>query len=497
MIKPTFTASHLKSKVDVTSPERLKIHTLTVSDVLENHLKLLDQSGMEGNAFFVADLGEIYRKHLQWTALMPRIKPYYATKCNPDPLVLRLLASLGVGFDCATKGEIKSVLKAGADPSSIVYAHPCKQNSFLSYANDKGVRMLTFDNIDELYKIRRLHPQAQCILRICVDDTNSQVRLGLKFGASVDEVGALLTKAVELDLDVIGVSFHVGSVCLSAEAFRDALVLARSVFIQAKVDHGFDFKLLDVGGGFVGENNILVGTRSTFEEMAIVLTETVDLLFEPDVRVIAEPGRYYVSSAFTLAVQVIGRRRIVHELKSDPKNTTTLLHPELVPDPDARTSSVDPGYMYYINDGIFGSFATLQYFPRDCNPKTLCQAGNFTYQQKEHQQQRGQQHNQRPSLREPPRLGKHTKAVVWGPTCASVDLITMEAYMPILENGDWVYFEDMGAYTTATASVFNGIPMNDVLYTTTERAVTKYLQDTVTSHDGYLSVANYLSYLGT
>ncbi|KAF9902291.1 hypothetical protein EC991_005058 [Linnemannia zychae] len=361
MLKLTSSASQPKSKVDVKSPERLKIQTLPVSDVLETHLRLLEQPGMERNAFFVADLGEVYRKHIQWTTLMPRIKPFYAAKCNPDPLVLRLLASLGVGFDCATKSEIESVLKAGADPSSIVYAHPCKQSSFLSYANDKGVHMMTFDNIDELYKIRKLHPQAHCILRICVDDTNSQVRLGLKFGASVDDVGALLTKALELDLDVIGVSFHVGSVCLSAAAFRDALVLARSVFIQAKVDHGFDFKLLDVGGGFVGDNNALVGTRSTFEEMATVLTETVDLLFEPDVCVIAEPGRCYVSSAFTLAAQVIGRRRMAHEPKTDPKNTTTVLLPELAPHPDAKTSSVDPGYMYYINDGIFGSFATLRH----------------------------------------------------------------------------------------------------------------------------------------
>lgn len=54
-----------------------------------------------------------------------------AVKCNDDPLLLQTLAALGTGFDCASKSEIRSVLELGVDPSSIIYANPCKQKSHL------------------------------------------------------------------------------------------------------------------------------------------------------------------------------------------------------------------------------------------------------------------------------------------------------------------------------------------------------------------------------
>lgn len=61
------------------------------------------------------------------------VEPFYAVKCNPDPVIVRLLAALGCGFDCATKGEIDLVLNGlGEDLSfsalgltdKIVYANP-------------------------------------------------------------------------------------------------------------------------------------------------------------------------------------------------------------------------------------------------------------------------------------------------------------------------------------------------------------------------------------
>jgi len=57
-------------------------------------------------AFFVADLSQVYRQHQRWKLCLPEIQPFYAVKCNPDPYVLRLLAALGTGFDCASIGEI-------------------------------------------------------------------------------------------------------------------------------------------------------------------------------------------------------------------------------------------------------------------------------------------------------------------------------------------------------------------------------------------------------
>ena len=224
-----------------------------------------------------------------------------AVKCNPDPYVLRLLAGLGTGFDCASNNEISQVLDIGGiDRSKIIYANPCKAVSFIRNAAKRGIDMMTFDNADELYKIARAHPHAKCVIRILTDDSKSLCAFGIKFGASLTTVPGLLAKAKELNLDVIGVSFHVGSGCYDPSVYTDAIYRARSVFEMGK-QAGYTFKLLDVGGGF---------EDSLFEEAATFLNEAIDLHF-PDrrgLKIIAEPGRFYVSKAFRLAANVIARR---------------------------------------------------------------------------------------------------------------------------------------------------------------------------------------------
>lgn len=221
-------------------------------------------------------------------------------KCNPDPYVLRLLSALGTGFDCASNGEISQVLSIGVDPSRVIFANPCKAASFVRQSAKSGVDMMTFDNTDELYKIARAHPKAKLIVRILTDDSKSLCRLGLKYGAPMVTVPALLAKAKELHLNVIGVSFHVGSGCYDTAAYVDAISRARAAFDMGKAA-GFDFNFLDVGGGF---------EDSTFERAASMLRDAIESHF-PDrtgLRIIAEPGRYYVAKAFSLAVNIIARR---------------------------------------------------------------------------------------------------------------------------------------------------------------------------------------------
>lgn len=223
-----------------------------------------------------------------------------AVKCNPDPYVLRLLAALGANFDCASNGEIKMVTDIGVAPERIIFANPCKAASFVRSAAKAGVDMMTFDNTDELHKIARTHPGAKLIVRILTDDSKSLCRLGLKFGAPLVTVPALLAKARELNLDVVGVSFHVGSGCYDSSAFSDAIMRSRAAFDMGK-KAGYEFNLLDVGGGF---------EDATFEKTAAVLTDAIDEYFphREHIRIIAEPGRYYVSKAFSLATNIIARR---------------------------------------------------------------------------------------------------------------------------------------------------------------------------------------------
>lgn len=272
------------------------------------------------HSFFIADLGEVYRQFIRWKKNLPRIEPFYAVKCNPDPLVMRLLASLGAGFDCASKDEIAKVLSLtpAVPRRNIIFANPCKANPQIRYAQQAGVEMMTFDNADELHKCKQHYPNSQLLLRIWTDDSKSQCQLSRKFGASEESIRPLLKLAKILSLNVIGVSFHVGSGSHDPGAFVSSVDMARRAFDIGR-DLGFEFSILDVGGGFCHDD---------FESVARVLGEKVDEQFPPEmgVRIIGEPGRYFVASAFTLATNVIARR-VGFATESNPEQSYMCMCP--------------------------------------------------------------------------------------------------------------------------------------------------------------------------
>ncbi|KAF2176705.1 ornithine decarboxylase [Zopfia rhizophila CBS 207.26] len=394
-----------------------------IGEALKSRVEAIDQDTCgvgDEDAFFIADLGEVYRQHLRWKKHLGRVKPHYAVKCNPDPQVLRLLSELGTGFDCASKSEIEEVLKLGVDPTRIIYAQPCKTKSYVRYAAQHGVKQMTFDNADELYKTKQLFPDAELYLRILTDDSASLCRLSQKFGAALDATAELLELAKKLELNVIGVAFHVGSGASDPKAFLKAVQDARFVFDQAAA-LGFHMHTLDVGGGFCGE---------TFEAMATVLSSALDLYFPPHIRVIGEPGRYYVSTAFTIACHVIARRTVA----------------------DATLGTTS--YMLYLNDGVYGNFSSIIFDHQHPVPMVLKCGTNFSY-------------DTRRSGYDTPSMTEYS---IWGPTCDGIDVISQSCVFPeVVDVGDWLYFEDMGAYTKCSATRFNGFTdSHDVVYVCSE-----------------------------
>ena len=316
---------------------------------------------------------------------------------------------MGTGFDCASKAEIDMVLGLGIDPSRIIYAQPCKTKSYLRYAAKVGVKQMTFDNTDELVKIKSCYPHAELVLRIMTDDSASLCRLSAKYGASLEDAFELLQLSKDLELNVVGVSFHVGSGASDPSSFRKSVQDARYVFDLAE-GLGFDMKLLDVGGGFVDE---------TFEHFASALTEALDEYFPGDLRIIGEPGRYYASNAFTLAANVIARR-------------------EVAGDGDEQSS-----YMLYLNDGVYGNFSNIIFDHQHPVPQILeSTAANKPL----------------------------TEYSIWGPTCDGIDVITDRYFLPgRVDVGDWLFFENMGAYTKCSATRFNGFTdAHEVIYISSE-----------------------------
>ena len=407
------------------------IHSTSIIETMRTVLSDVDADDCEPNsenAFLVCDIKRVWDRYVLWQKqLGDRVEAFFAVKCNPDPVLLRMLARLGLGFDCASHAEISSVLSHGVHPEKIIYANPAKAASFIRHAAKAGVDMMTFDNADELSKVKKQHPNAKMVLRILTDDSGSLCKLGLKFGAPLSEVRGLLERAKQLNFDVIGISFHVGSGCTNPALFADAVERANWAF-EIGAELGFHFELLDIGGGFGGDN---------FVEIAGILRPVLDKLFpvERGIRIIAEPGRYFVAEAFEMATNIIARRGKA----SASASAAMAAKSPLSPIPASADEEAEPMVMYYINDGVYGAFNCIMFDHQVVHPKVLTSHGEFT---------------SAPLDAVDEEDWTDEPCSVWGPTCDSIDCVSKLSYLPTarLQVGDWLRWENMGAYTICAAS---------------------------------------------
>lgn len=365
------------------------------------------------DSFMIVNLDKLLERFALWKANLPQVEPFYAIKCNPDPVLIRVLASLGAGFDCASKEEIEIVLKSDVEASRIIYANPCKTRGFIKHAEKRNVQMMTFDNAEELEKIASLYKSARIILRIGVSDDTATCPLNVKFGAEpVSTAPALLLKAKQLGVNICGVSFHVGSGCNDSTIYDCAISHARRLFdIGESMGHVMD--ILDLGGGFPGGHH-----NPSFEEIAEVISTALCKYFpDPFVRVIAEPGRFFAASPISLCTNVIHATAVSAEKIT--KNEEDV----------GKT-----GMMYYLNDGIYGSFNCI--FFDHVHP-----VGESLFKKE----------------------GELMISTLWGPSCDSLDKIE-EKWMPKLKVGDWLFYKNMGAYTCASSTTFNGFQKPNMIY---------------------------------
>lgn len=386
---------------------------------------LEDMGGSPDESVLLMDLGQAMRRLELWQKHLPRVRPHYAVKCNPDKQLLMQLLEGGCGFDCATMEEIKTILSLGVPPKDIVFAHPCKLRSHLEFARSQGVTLMTFDNAVELQKVAEVHPGADLLLRLVCQDSSAQCPMSLKFGAPKDVWVHLLDEAHRLGLRVAGVHFHVGSGCKDPTSFQRALTDAAEVFRLA-TERGMAPDVLDIGGGYPGVEQ---SDGVHFAELASKISEQLDLHFPTErfqnLRVIGEPGRFFAASVGTLLTKVFAKAELPSSSSSDA-----------------------PCNRYYLNDGLYGSFNCVLYDHAEVVPEILAVPGS------------------RPTLGRPERT-----CSMFGPTCDGFDKIFENYTMPELFEGDWVLWRNMGAYTSAAGSTFNGFPMARKWYYRHETAV--------------------------
>jgi ornithine decarboxylase len=362
-----------------------------------------------GTPLFVVDHDAIRRNYRQFKKHLPRVQAYYAVKANPDPAIIRTLYREGASFDVASMPEFLIVhenikglpAKKRQDWiwDKIIYANPIKANEALIEL-DQYKPLVTYDNLEEIRKIRRYAPRAGLALRLKVPNTGAMVELSSKFGASPGEAVSLIQAAHDAGLIVEGLSFHVGSQCTNYENYVQAINLAAGIFAEAR-DRGFNLKLLDIGGGFPAPYDHDV---KPFRVLAQRLNAEFDRLFPKNIEILAEPGRFLVATAATLVARIIGK------------------------------AVRDGKLCYYIDDGVYHTFSGIIF--------DHCKYRINAFKQ-----------------------GPTQICSVFGPTCDALDTISMGEELPInLELGDLVYSENIGAYSHASSTFFNGFPPAKVLH---------------------------------
>jgi ornithine decarboxylase len=361
-----------------------------------------------GTPLVVVDHKVLRDNYDQFRKYLPRVQVYYAVKANSDPAIVQTFYDAGASFDVASMAEFLGVHeKIKHLPAKrrqdfiwdrIIYANPIKAIETLERLNPYKP-LVTYDNHEEVTKIARYAPHAGLVLRLRVPNTGSMVELSSKFGASPGEAVDLITFAHNNELEVEGLSFHVGSQCTNPENYSQALHLAAGIFAEAK-PRGFDLKLLDIGGGFPAHYD---ATVPPFRKLAKMITTELDRLFPKPIEILAEPGRFLVASAATAVAQIIG------------------------------TAVRDGKRCYYLNDGVYHTFSGVIF---------------------DHARYRLRSFKKGPAQ----------ICSVFGPTCDALDTISLTEQLPQMEVGEQVYAENMGAYSAASSTSFNGFPPAKVVH---------------------------------
>jgi ornithine decarboxylase len=280
----------LLSRGDTVNPYDLSL--ATIEQLVQQH----------GTPIYIVSKKKIIDNYQLLDRALPAVNLHYAVKANPHEEILKTLAGIGAGFDVASKGEIQAAIKAGANArDDLIFADTVKDPKHIAFANSIGLDDFTYDNISEIHQIARHAPGSNVHLRIAVSNKGSVAQLSKKFGAKVEEAIPFLLAARDQGLHPRGISFHVGSQCLDANRYVEALDSTKVIFEQATKE-GLNLETIDIGGGFPVK---YINENIDLEAMCKTIVDHYRKLFGDEVMLVAEPGRSIVGDAAILVTKVI------------------------------------------------------------------------------------------------------------------------------------------------------------------------------------------------
>jgi ornithine decarboxylase len=196
--------------------------------------------------FLVCDLETVRERYVRLLAALPEVRCFYAIKCNGSTELLAAFAALGSSFEVASYTELQTLQALGVDPAEVLYSNTVKPASHVARSFAAGLWRFAFDSEGELYKLAEHAPGSAVFVRLRVDDSTSLFPLSRKFGAEAQEARALLLLARNLGLRPYGVTFHVGSQCTTASAWRQAIAAVGRLLDRLSGD-GITLEMVNLG----------------------------------------------------------------------------------------------------------------------------------------------------------------------------------------------------------------------------------------------------------
>jgi len=337
---------------------------------------------------------------------LPTIQPHYAVKCNNDENLLKHLSINSVNFDCASRGEIKQILDLGIKSDRIIYANPYKNLSDIEYANNNNIPLTVVDSVEELNKLEK-YKKLNILIRVKVNDKDSLMPFSSKFGSDFEETLQILKLAKKQNININGFSFHVGSGCYNSNQYYDAVKMIYDIInksLKSNIKH--DYKIIDIGGGFTGDND------NKFLDQATKINEALKLFKNTsykNIKFISEPGRFYMTKTHTLYVPIIAKRKVGNK------------------------------FFYIVDESLYSSFSNIAY----------------DYAKPEFKLIKLIKQNEKSSSK--------YDSIIFGRTCDSQDKL-VEMKLPELQIGNYFEIENMGAYTTVSSTNFNGFDTTEKVY---------------------------------
>jgi ornithine decarboxylase len=286
-----------------------KFHTgIAAKSTIRKTLEFLKNSELEP-PFLVIDTAKVKEKVRSIGKKIDNSQVFYAVKANPDIEVLKLINSLGTGFEIASEGELKILAALGVSKDRIISSNPIKTFKFLKMAADYGVSCFAVDSPDEIKKLRDYCPGCDVYVRLAVPNEGSEWPLSKKFAVEISAAEELLLYSKKKGLNPVGITFHVGSQCTNMYNWNSALDKAKILWDNME-KKGIKLSVLNIGGGYPIRYTKNVVDIPTINKN---INELIYRKFPRRTRIFIEPGRAVIGDAGIFVSRVIGKARRADE----------------------------------------------------------------------------------------------------------------------------------------------------------------------------------------